>query len=220
MSKDSTSIFIKGKEAWDALYGGALSMSHFWRNLALLSVSVNLVLSGGFIWETRQSRIVPYVVEVDKLGQSVPIRPATRVMGINSTIKIYTVSHFLTSIRSMSIDSVAERTKLEKAYTHLARGTQAYKVVSDFLQARETDKSFKDVAITVHIKDAIPQDKDTIIVHWSEKYWLPDGRSMLGGTYEAYVTTVVKPPSKADTPEFQENPLGIYITRISWSEVK
>src|SRR3546814_9780788 len=39
-------------------------------------LGLTTILSGGLLWQSLQSRVVPYVVEVDRLGEARAVSPA------------------------------------------------------------------------------------------------------------------------------------------------
>ena len=60
-------------------YNGALIQSrHMWQAAALLALMVAIGAVGGVIYIGSQSKFVPYVIEVDKLGQTAAVRRADR----------------------------------------------------------------------------------------------------------------------------------------------
>jgi len=218
--KEPEDIFVSGKKSWNELYGGALAMAAFWRLTTILSLVVGIVLAGGVIWSTRQSHIVPYVVEVNKLGRPMPVTRATRETGVTKVILTHAVGSFINDVRSLVSDPVAEQAALKKVYAHLADNSPAYLSVSSYLQARDKAVQNDSISVTVHISAILWKSENTALVQWEETAWEPSGQSAPAGRYEGYVTVKVIPPPSESTPGFQENPLGIYIDKISWTQVQ
>lgn len=217
--KDPKSLFVEGKKAWNELYGGALAMASFWRLGFFLSVVVNIILAGGVIWSTRQSHIVPYVVEVDKLGKAVPVTPATREYGVTKTILTATVADFINRTREVIDDPLAEKDALLGVYSHLVVGSPAYTTITNFLRKRQIDVIAKKLSITVKIKAVLWKSPNTALIQWTETAWLPSGQSRTLGLYEGYVSVKVVPPTSPGIPGFEGNPLGIFINKISWTTI-
>src|SRR5579885_1980669 len=65
-------------QLWDERIGAARVQAKNWRIMAFGCLGLALGLAGGVIWLSAQSRITPYVVEVDKLGEVQAIGPAIR----------------------------------------------------------------------------------------------------------------------------------------------
>src|SRR5258708_4526991 len=68
----------RASQAWDERIGSARVQAKNWRLMALGSLSLSFALAAGVIWQSAQSRVVPYVVEVDKQGSVQAIGPAIR----------------------------------------------------------------------------------------------------------------------------------------------
>ncbi|HLP68743.1 MAG TPA: VirB8/TrbF family protein, partial [Rhizobium sp.] len=68
--------YQKAAQLWDERIGSARVQAKNWRLMAFGS----LVLSGGFaaalVWQSVQGTVVPWVVQVDKLGQAQTVAAA------------------------------------------------------------------------------------------------------------------------------------------------
>src|SRR4051812_34981218 len=70
--------YQRAAQAWDDRIGSARVQARNWRLMALAGLALSTGLSGGLLWQSMQSRVVPYVVAVDRLGQPQAIAPADR----------------------------------------------------------------------------------------------------------------------------------------------
>src|ERR1700733_3423941 len=68
--------YQKAGQLWDERLGSARVQAKNWRLMAFGSLILSIGLAGGLIRESMQSRITPYVVEVDKLGEVQAVGPA------------------------------------------------------------------------------------------------------------------------------------------------
>jgi type IV secretory pathway TrbF-like protein len=73
------SPYLSARREWNERYGDYIARARNWRWAAFAALAVSLVLAIGVVWEAAQSKVVPYVVEVDKLGDAVPIAPHQRM---------------------------------------------------------------------------------------------------------------------------------------------
>ncbi|CAH1660612.1 hypothetical protein CHELA1G11_12517 [Hyphomicrobiales bacterium] len=69
--------YQRAAQVWDDRIGSARVQAKNWRLMAFGS----LVLAGGFaaalVWQSVQGTVVPWVVQVDKLGQAQTVAPTT-----------------------------------------------------------------------------------------------------------------------------------------------
>src|SRR2546421_10039315 len=70
--------YLAARREWNERYGDYIARARNWRRAAFAALAVSGVLSVGTVWQASQSKVVPYVVEVDKLGDAVPVGRADR----------------------------------------------------------------------------------------------------------------------------------------------
>jgi len=68
--------YQRAAQVWDDRIGSARVQARNWRLATLLSVGLSALLASAFIWQSSQSMITPYVVEVDTNGSVRAIGPA------------------------------------------------------------------------------------------------------------------------------------------------
>ena len=69
--------FQKAAQLWDERIGASRVQAKNWRLMAVGSLALSGALACGLIWQSLQSRVVPYVVRVDRLGNAQAVAPAT-----------------------------------------------------------------------------------------------------------------------------------------------
>ena len=69
-----------GRREWNERYGDYIQQARQWRRLAILCASIALVAVLGIAWIGSRSKLVPYLVEVDRSGNAVAGREAKRPM--------------------------------------------------------------------------------------------------------------------------------------------
>src|SRR3546814_13476627 len=68
--------FQRAGQLWDERIGSARVQARNWRLMAFGCLGLTTILSGGLLWQSLQSRVVPSVVEVDRLGAARAGSPA------------------------------------------------------------------------------------------------------------------------------------------------
>ena len=67
--------YLAARRTWNDHVGGVVSQRQTWQVIGILSLLIALAGVGGVIHIGSQSKFIPYVVEVDKLGQTVAAGP-------------------------------------------------------------------------------------------------------------------------------------------------
>ncbi|MFX7784525.1 VirB8/TrbF family protein, partial [Acinetobacter baumannii] len=68
--------YQRAGQLWDERIGAARVQARNWRLMAFGGLFLTTGLSAALIWQSMQSRVVPYVVEVDRLGAAQAVVPA------------------------------------------------------------------------------------------------------------------------------------------------
>jgi type IV secretion system protein VirB5 len=169
-------------------------------------------LATGLLWQSLQSRVVPYVVEVDKLGEARAVSEAEKNFQPTDPQIAWHLAEFISDVRSISLDPVVMRHNWLSAYDFVTdRGAH---FLGDY--AREANP-FADVGertVSVQVTSVVRASDRSFQVKWVETSF---DRGNLVGTarWTAILTIVTKPPSSAET--LRRNPLGIYVDAIDWA---
>jgi type IV secretion system protein VirB5 len=169
-------------------------------------------LSAGLLWQSVQSRVVPYVVEVDRLGEARAVSPAEAGYRPTDPQIAWHLGRFVSNVRSISLDPVLMRQNWLSAYDFVtARGAL-------FLgEHARAANPFGDVGrrtVSVQVTSVVRASDRSFQVKWTESAY---ERGSLAGTtrWTAILSVVVRTPASAET--LRKNPLGLYVDAIDWS---
>ncbi|MBO6550252.1 MAG: conjugal transfer protein TrbF, partial [Rhizobiales bacterium] len=71
--------YQKAAQLWDERIGSARVQAKNWRLIAFALVFLSFAMLAGLIWQAGQSKVIPYVVEVNKEGHVRAVGPAIKV---------------------------------------------------------------------------------------------------------------------------------------------
>ncbi|MCP6768566.1 VirB8/TrbF family protein, partial [Klebsiella pneumoniae] len=71
--------YLDARADWNGQLGAAARSRHNWQVYAYCSLILNAIFGAGLFYAANQSKIAPYVVEVDKLGHAVAFAPASEL---------------------------------------------------------------------------------------------------------------------------------------------
>jgi type IV secretion system protein VirB5 len=204
--------YQRAGQVWDERIGSARVQARNWRLMAFGGLLLSTGLSAGLLWQSMQSRVVPYVVEVDRLGEARAVAPVAAAYRPTDPQIAWHLGRFVSNVRSVSLDPVLMRENWLSAYDFVTeRGAL-------FLgeHARATSP-FADVGrrtVSVQVTSVVRASDSSFQVKWTESEY---ERGSLAGTsrWTAILSVVVRPPSSAET--LRKNPLGLYVDGIDWS---
>jgi type IV secretory pathway TrbF-like protein len=208
------SPFIAAKREWNERYGDYISQAKNWRLAAILALTVAVVLAAGTIWLAGQTKLVPYVVEVDKLGASVAVARADRAVAPNQSIIRAQLASWISDARSVSTDPVSERATLTRVYSLI--GVTAKPYLDDWYRTHSPFQAGANHTVAVTIEDVLPQSATTFQIQWTEEQRGLDGSHAATSHWVAQMTVGINPPT--DEATILRNPMGIYVTSVSWTQ--
>jgi type IV secretion system protein TrbF len=69
--------YLNARRTWNSHVGSLIASRTLWQATALISLLIALAAVGGVVYIGSQSKFVPYVVEVNKLGEPMAVAPAS-----------------------------------------------------------------------------------------------------------------------------------------------
>jgi type IV secretion system protein VirB5 len=220
---EGTNPYLSARRTWNEHMGDMAASRQAWQMLGLLSLLIALAGVGGIIHIGSQSRFIPYVVEVDKLGQTLAVSPVDRAKGVDARVVHAAVAAFVQQARLVTPDVALQRKAIFAVYAMLSPDDPATAKMNEYLNGRPESSPFRraerEMAST-EIVSVIAQTPDTWQVDWLETVRDRQGiLKMPPYRMRALVTVAVREPAP-DTNEAQlrNNPLGIFVTDFSWSK--
>jgi type IV secretion system protein TrbF len=211
-SPEPETPFSRAGQIWDDRIGSARSQAYSWRLMAFGCLGLTAGLSGGVIWQSMQSRVTPYVVEVDRLGEARAVSPADAAFQPTDPQIAWHLAHFVSDIRTVSLDPVLMRRSWLEAYDFVTRrGAQA---IGSYARTASPFAGIGDRTVSVEVTSVVRASDRSFQVKWTETAF---ARGVADGTshWTAMLTIVRQAPTNADV--LRKNPLGIYVDAIDWS---
>jgi type IV secretory pathway TrbF-like protein len=204
--------YQKAAQVWDDRIGSARVQAKNWRLMAFGS----LLLAGGFasalVWQSARGNIVPWVVQVDRLGQSQAVAPAVADYRPTDPQIAWHLARFTEEVRSIPADPIIVRQNWLRAYDFTTdRGALA---LNDYARANDPFTKVGKQQIAVDVSSVIRASPDSFRVAWTERRY-QDGSLAETSRWTAILTVVVQPPRDAE--RLRKNPLGIFVNAINWS---
>jgi type IV secretory pathway TrbF-like protein len=208
--------YIEARREWNERYGDYIKQAHHWRTVALICALVALIAVVGVVHIGSQGKVVPYVVEVDKLGSVAAIAPAERSTAVDPrVIKAY-VARFIADWRSVTIDRQAQKSAIDRVYAMLPNSSVALGKMNDYFKAQNPFTVSATRSVEVAITNLLPLSDKTWQVEWREM--TRDLRGELQSNVRMKVSVMVGITPTTDERLILVNPLGVYITDLNWSQ--
>ncbi|AMG74887.1 MULTISPECIES: conjugal transfer protein TrbF [Sphingopyxis] len=203
----------RGSQAWDDRLGSARVQAYNWRLMAFGGLLLATGLSATLIWQSMQSRVIPYVVAVDNLGQAQAIAPATKDYRPTDPQIMWHLGRFVANVRSRSLDPVLMRQNWLSAYDYATERASLF--LGEYARASNPFADVGHRTVSVQVTSVVRASDTSFQVKWTEQAY---ERGSLASTsrWTAILTVKMQPPRSADV--LRKNPLGVYVDAIDWSQ--
>ncbi|SDK77568.1 type IV secretion system protein VirB5 [Maridesulfovibrio ferrireducens] len=213
---NAESPYIAAKEEWFERYGSYIKSRNQWRTAALGLIAISILCLTGNIIQITQNKVIPYVVEVDKLGHSVAVKRADSTVNVSDRIIQAEIANLIVNWRTVTADIGLQKkmvTKMSSFVTGAARGA-----TRSWYEANNPYERGQKTLVEVDIKGIpLPVSSESWRIEWLETIRNHSGVAMSSTKYEA--TLKVRISSPTTDSQIIRNPAGVYITELSWAKL-
>jgi len=204
--------YQRAGQAWDDRIGSARVQARNWRLMAFGGLFLTTAMSAALVWQSLQSKVVPYVVAVDRLGEARAVSEAERDYQPTDAQVAWHLARFIEKVRSVSLDPVLMRRDWLSAYDFVTR--RGAQFLGDYARVADPFGRVGEQAVSVQVTSIVRASDSSFQVKWAETAF---NRGVRTGTsnWTGILTVVQRPPTNAET--LRRNPLGIYVDAIDWS---
>lgn len=214
--------YLTARRTWNDHVGSVVSSRQSWQVVGILSLMIALAGVGGIIHIGSQSKFVPYVVEVDKLGQPMAVAPAQAAVPVDLRVLKSQVASFVSDARTVTPDVALQRKSIFRLYALLSPNDPATQKMNEWLNGTKDSSPFVRAAeetVSVDIRSVMQQTPETWQVDWEEVTRDRQGLLKAKATWRALVTTyVAEPTTQTSEEQMRMNPIGTFVRDFSWSK--
>lgn len=204
--------YQRAAQVWDERIGSARIQARNWRLMAFSSILLSAGLAASSVWQSMQSRVTPYVVEVDRFGAVQAVAPAIQDYQPADQEIAWHLARFIEHVRGVSIDAVLVRKNWLEAYDFVTDKAAVF--LNDYARARDPFANIGTRSISIQVTSVVRASDSSFQVKWVETAYERGGLASIE-RWTALLTLVIEPPRTAD--KLRSNPLGIYINGLAWS---
>ncbi len=205
--------YQKAAQVWDERIGSARVQAKNWRLMAFGSLLLSAGLATGLVWQSARGTIVPWVVQVDHLGEAQAVAPAEADYRPTDPQVAWHLARFIEQVRAIPADPIIVRQNWLRAYDFTSdRGALA---LNDFARANDPFTKVGKVQLAVEVSSVIRASPDSFRVAWIERRY---ENGQIAGTerWTAILTIAIQQPRDAE--RLRKNPLGVFVNAINWSK--
>lgn len=212
-SPEPVTPYQKAAQVWDERIGSARVQAKNWRLMAFGCLFLSSGFAAALIWQSVNGSVVPWVVQVDKLGEAQVVAAANADYEPSDPQIAFHLARFIEKVRSIPADAIIVRQNWLRAYEFTTdRGALA---LNDYARSNDPFARVGKQQIAVEVSSVIRASPGSFRVAWTERHY-ENGQLSATERWTAILTIVIQPPRDAE--RLQANPLGIYVNAINWSQ--
>jgi len=213
---EGSHAYLEGRYAFERLFGDLARGRRIWQAVALVALATNGALTIGFILLVRAHTIVPYVVEVDALGE---VRAAAQLSAAEPPERAVQVAlrRFVHNLRTVPTDLRVFNVQLARAQAFVS-GQALAVFTREVRSQREALEQMLRRGETRYVEEIssvlkMPGEAGVYRISWRESESAHFGHATHG--FEGHFKVrILAPESEA---LLLDNPLGIFVTDYTLS---
>jgi type IV secretion system protein VirB5 len=209
--------YLAARREWDERYGEFITRARNWRTMAMIAALVALLATGGMVWLSARSHVVPFVVLIDSLGRPLASGLAEQTYIGDDRLRRAVVQSWIENVRMITTDGITQRRAIDRVYSQIASGTSAQAFISDFYRNDPPFKRAQTESVSVEVKSVLPTSDRTFEVDWIETSRDLYGSVKSADHWKGSFTVTLNAPT--EERQARINPLGLYVTAASWAKV-
>ncbi|MGH9647986.1 MAG: conjugal transfer protein TrbF [Bryobacteraceae bacterium] len=204
--------YQRAGQLWDERIGSSRIQAKNWRLMSFGSLGLAVLLAGALAWQSTQSRVTPYVVQVDKFGAVQAVGPAIKNYVPTDAEIAWYLARFVSDVRSLSLDPVVVRKNWLEAYDYATDHGAVF--LNQYAQANDPFKAVGERTVSVQVTSVVRVSDNSFQVKWTEQTFDHDTLAKTE-RWTAILSIVTKQPATAEI--LKKNPLGLYVNGVNWS---
>ncbi len=214
---------LAARDEFSNAFGDLARGKRNWQLVAWWALGGLTVLTASYVRLAQSARIVPYVVEVDRLGQVSAVGEAASMKEPEPRLIASQLAAFIRAVRTVlpAAPPQVEESVMRQAYSFVDQTSPAATTLNAYFADPQHDPRVLGRTLTreVQVTSTLPvPGGSTWKLRWIEtELPLQPGVVTHASAWEGYVTIRVRPPTNPDA--VRDNPLGVFITSINWDQI-
>ncbi|ABR64152.1 conjugal transfer protein TrbF [Sinorhizobium medicae] len=207
--------YLAARQEWTERYGSYVKAAAAWRVVGILSLALALVGFSYALYLSTQVRLVPYIVEVDRLGTSVASGFPEQIEYADARVVRATLGNFVTSFRSVTPDAVVQKQYIDRTYALLRTSDPSTQKINDWFRSNSPFEKARSSTVAIEVNNIVALSNQTYQIDWTEYERDRKGKETGTRRFRGIATVALTAPQ--DEATIRLNPIGLYVTDFDWT---
>ena len=207
--------YLAARQEWSERYGSYVQSARAWRIVGILGLTMAVIGFSYAMYLSTQVKLVPYIVEVDKLGTSVTVGFPEQIEYADARVVRATLGNFVTSFRSITPDAVVQKQYIDRTYALLRTSDPSTQKINSWFRGNSPFEKAKTSTVAIEVNNIVALSNQTYQVDWTEYERDRKGKETAVRRFRGIATVTLTPPQ--DEGVIRLNPIGLYLRDFEWT---
>ena len=207
--------YLSARLEWNERYGGFVREARAWRAVAVLSLALATIGFGYALFLSQTTRLVPYIVEIDRLGSPVAAGVPEQIEYADQRVVRAILGNFISSFRSVTPDAVVQKQYIDRTYALLRASDPSTEKINAWFRSNSPFEAAKRVTVSVEVSSIVALSERSYQIDWSEFERDRRGRETASRRFRAIASVTLTEPQ--DEAVIRLNPIGLYVRDFDWT---
>ncbi len=207
--------YIAARNEWNERYGSYVKAAAAWRVVGIAGMTMAVIGFGYALYQSTQVRLIPYIVEVDKLGTAVNAGFPQQIEYADPRVVRATLGSFVSNFRSVTPDAVVQKQYIDRTYGLLRTSDPATEKVNAWFRSNSPFEKAKTATVAIAVSNIVALSNQSYQIDWTEFERDRRGKETATRRFRGIATVTLTPPQ--DEGVIQINPIGLYLRDFDWT---
>lgn len=207
--------YLAARQEWSERYGSYIQSARAWRIVGIVGLAMAVIGFSYAMYLSTQVRLVPYIVEVDKLGTAATVGFPEQIEYADARVVRATLGNFVTSFRSISPDAVVQKQYIDRTYALLRASDPSTQKINSWFRGNSPFEKAKTSTVAIEVNNIVALSNQTYQVDWTEYERDRKGKETETRRFRGIATVALTTPQ--DEATIRLNPIGLYVRDFDWT---
>ncbi|MBF0483301.1 MAG: type IV secretion system protein [Candidatus Omnitrophica bacterium] len=212
-------MYKQVKQEWLEQFAEPVIAKRNWQIVSGSLILVVLLLGVNNYILINKAQVIPYIVEVDHLGRAQFVDKLQSSNIVDETVIRAFLYRYIDLARSVITDDLVMKKNFSEVYSVSGINVQN-NFLNGYYSAHDPFKIAQERTLQIIPSSFLKQSDRSFLMEWKEVARDLSGKIVKEEQWQAWFEVAVIPPKDASILEkYPLNPFGIYVNRLSWSQI-
>jgi len=207
--------YLAARQEWNERYGSYVMAARAWRIVGITGMLMAVIGFSYALYQSTQVKLVPYIVEVDRLGTAVSAGFPQQIEYADARVVRATLGSFVSNFRSVTPDAVVQKQYIDRTYALLRTSDPATEKINAWFRGNSPFDRAVTMTVAIEVTNNVPLSNQSYQVDWTEFQRDRQGKELGTRRYRGIATVTLTPPQ--DEAVIRFNPIGLYLRDFEWT---